>query len=121
METVSQIKYLGIIISRSRLTTLYGKHIENMLEKAETRINVIRHMGYQRDGLRPEASIRMYKILVRPIIEYAAQVLSYKHYYFTERKCAKIEEPTDFIKKLESFQNKALKKIITCPKTPLRQ
>ena len=43
-------------------------------------------------------------------------MLSYKYYYFTERKCAKIEEPTELIKKLESFQNKALKKIITCPK-----
>ena len=116
MEAVSQLKYLGIIISRSRLTTLYGRHIEKMLEKAETRINVIRHMGYQRDGLRPEASIRMYKILVRPILEYAAQVLSYQNYYFTERECAKIQEPVEFIKKMESFQNRALKKIISCPK-----
>ena len=34
MEAVSQLKYLGIIISRSRLTTLYGKHIEKILEKS---------------------------------------------------------------------------------------
>ena len=73
-------------------------------------------MGYQRDGLRPEASIIMYKILVRPILEYAAQVLSYQNYYFTERECANIQEPADFIRKLESFQNKALKKIISCTK-----
>ena len=116
MEAVSQLKYLDIIISSSRLTTLYGKHIEKILEKAETRMNVIRHMGYQRDGLRPEASIIMYKILVRPILEYAAQVLSYQNYYFTERECVKIHEPAEFIRKLERLQNKALKKIISCPK-----
>ena len=68
-------KYLGIILSRSRLTSLYGKHIRVLLEKAETRANAIRHMGFQRDGLRPETAISMYKTLVRPILEYAAQVL----------------------------------------------
>ena len=116
IETVTKIKYLGITLSRSRLTSLYGKHIGIVLEKAEARANAIRHMGFYKDGLRPETSIRMYKTLVRPILEYAAQVLSYKHYYFAERKCENIKEPTDFIKKLENFQNKVLKKLIPCPK-----
>ena len=70
-------------------------------------MNVIRHKGIQRDGLRPEASIRMYKIIVRPIQEYAAQVFSNQNYYLTERECAKIQEPAEFIKKMESFHNKA--------------
>ena len=73
-------------------------------------------MGFEKDGLRPETSIRMYKTIVRPILEYGAQVLSYKHYYFTERQLKKIEEPTEMIRKLESFQNRVLKKLIPCPK-----
>ena len=71
IETVAQAKYLGITFSRNRLTTLYGKHMEKILEKAEPRLNVIRHMGYQKDGLRQETSISMYKTLVRPLLEYA--------------------------------------------------
>ena len=73
-------------------------------------------MGFHKDGLRLETSIRMYKTLVRPILEYAAQVISYRQYYFTERNCKKIEESSEFIEKLEKFQNKVLKKLIPCPK-----
>ena len=116
IEIVSKIRYLGILFSRSRQTSLYGKHINEILERAETRVNIIRHMGFQRDGLRPETAIRMYKIMVRPILEYGAQVLSYKHYFFVDRKAEKIEEATDIIRKLEKFQNKVLKKLIPCPK-----
>ena len=116
IEVVQKKKYLGIIFSRSRQTTLYGKHITKVLERAEARVNLIRHTGFLKDGLRPEISIRMYKTMVRPILEYGAQVLSYKHYYFVDRKIDKIEEPSEIIRKLEKFQNKVLKKLIPCPK-----
>ena len=54
------------------MTSLYGKHIRELLEKAEERVNAIRHKGFKSDGLRPETTVRMYKTLVRPIIEYAS-------------------------------------------------
>ena len=117
VEIVKMVKYLGVLLSRSRQTSLYTSHISKMIAKAETRVNSIRHMGFHSDGLRPETSTRMYKILVRPIMEYAAQVLSYKHYYFKERECTELEEPSSIIKRLEKFQNKVLKQLITCPKT----
>ena len=116
LKIVRWAKYLGIILSRGRLTTLYGKHIQQVLEKAEARANTIRHLGYNRDGLRPQTSIAMYKTLVRPTLEYAAQALSYKHYYFTERKSVNVEETPDMIKRLERFQNKTLKKLVSSPK-----
>ena len=65
IEIVSKTKYLGIIFSRSRQTSLYGKHIAEILERAEVRVNLIRHMGFHKDGLRPETAIRMYKTMVR--------------------------------------------------------
>ena len=121
IEIVSLTKYLGVLLSRSRLTSLYGKHLTKVLEKAEVRANVIRNKGFQSDGLRPETTIRLYKTLVRPILEYASQVLSYKHYYFTDRKCEKIEEPTGMIMRLERFQNKILKSLVPCPRKTLRR
>ena len=117
MELVTETKYLGVLLTRSRQTSLYGKHISQILEKAEARVNAIRHMGFRSDGLRPETSVKMYKILVRPMLEYADQVLSYKNYYFTKRKSGRVEEATNFIKKLENFQNKVLKKLVPCPRS----
>ena len=92
------------------------KTLAKVLEKAEVRANAIRHTGFHRDGLRPETSIGMYKTLVRPILEYAAEALSFKHYYFTERKCTAVEEPPEMIKRIEKLQNRILKKLICCPK-----
>ena len=116
LKVVRWARYLGIIISRGRLTTLYGNHIKRVLEKAETRANAIRHLGYHSDGLRPQTSISMYKTLVRPTLEYAAQALSYKHYYFTERRSYNVDEAPDMIKRLEKFQNRTLKKLVSSPK-----
>ena len=116
IEVITKTKYLGVLLSRSRLTSLYGKHIREVLEKAEERVNAIRHKGFKSDGLRPETTVRMYKTLVRPIIEYASQVMSYKHYYFTDRRSEPIEETTGLIKRLENFQNTVLKKLVPCPK-----
>ena len=59
----------------------------------------------------------MYKSLVRPIIDCEAHVISCKHYYFNKRKCARLEEHTAMIKKLESLQNKIPKILIRCPKS----
>ena len=58
----------------------------------------------------------MYKALVRPILEYAAEVISYKHYYFTERKSTAVEEPPEMIKRIENLQNRIPKKLLCCPK-----
>ena len=116
IEKVNKIRYLGVIWSRSRQTSLYTSHINTMFDKAETKVNAIRHMGFHSDGLRPITAMRMYKILVRPILEYAAQVLSYSHYYLKEGNAKNIEEPTSIVKIIEIFQNRVLKKLIPCPK-----
>ena len=76
LEVVNKYKYLGITLSNTRLTSLITKHVSHVIEKAEKRVNCIRHLGFTSDGLRPQTSIEMYKILVRPILEYPAQVTS---------------------------------------------
>ena len=117
VEICKTIRYLGVMLSRCRQTSLYNTHISQMIAKAETRVNATRHMGFHSDGFRPETSTKMYIVIVKPIVKYAAQVLSYKHYYFKERECTEIEKPSSITKRLEKFQNKVLKKIIPCPKT----
>ena len=65
IKLVSKTKYLGVLLSRSRLTSLYGKHIAKVIDKAETRANIIRHIkGFHSDGVRPETTVRKYKILL---------------------------------------------------------
>ena len=118
LEKITKYKYLGVVLSNKRLTSLYTHHFKQVIERAEKRLNCIRHFGFDSDGLRPATCISMYKVLVRPILEYASQALSYRHYYFTSRgKPRKIFEPTDFLMKLEQFQNRTLKRLIPCPKS----
>ena len=118
LKKITMYKYLGVVFSNKRLTSLYTHHFRRVIEKAEKRLNCIRHFGFDSDGLRPATCIAMYKVLVRPILEYASQVLSYRHYYFTSLgKSRKIFEPTDFLLKLEEFQNRTLKRLIPCPKS----
>ena len=87
------------------------------MEKAERRLQCIRHLGFHEDGLRIDTAIRMYKILVRPILEYCAQVLTYRNYYSVSlKKSRSLHDLTDYAKKLEHFQTQALKKLLNCPK-----
>ena len=81
LSFVNEYKYLGVTISNKRQTSLITHYISKVLEKAKERVNCIRHFGFQRDGLRPATSVMMYKKLVRHLLEYAAQVLSFRHYY----------------------------------------
>ena len=115
IEVVKEYKYLGITLSTKRLTNLYSRHFAIALEKAQRRLQCIVHMGFHADGLRIETSIRMYKLLVRPILEYCAQVLIYRNYYIS---CTNIQTKSkrDYAQKLEHFQTQALKRLLNCPK-----
>ena len=123
LEIVDSYKYLGILISRTRLTSLYSAHISRIIRKAEGRVNCIKHLGFKCDGLRPVTCIiKMFKVLVRPILEYAAQVISYRKYNNPRKN--KDSQPdrgsgepkiSNLVKHVEAFQNKVLKKLIPSP------
>ena len=115
IKVVREYKYLGIILTTKRLTNLYSRHFAKALEKAQRRLQCIVHMGFHADGLRIETSIRMYKLLVRPILEYCAQVLIHRNYYLSPTK-AQAKSVKDFTQKLEHFQTQALKRLLNCPK-----
>ena len=48
----------------------------------------------------------MYKKLVRPLLEYAAQVLSFRHYYYysVNEKERDLDKVAEHVVKLEAFQ-----------------
>ena len=99
---------------------MYIDLFKNTIQKAEQRLHCISHFGFHQDGLRPETAIKLYKLLVRPILEYGSQVLTYQNHYL---KSLKNSVPKDltiltaFEEKLEHFQTKALKTLIGSPKS----
>ena len=108
LEIVETYKYLGILLSSvSPQNTLFREHFARIMEKAQRRIECIKHFGYHKDGLRPQTAIRMYKILVRPLLEYGAQVLTYRrNYLYSSSPPHNIEELRFFKKDLEHFQTR---------------
>ena len=119
LEIVPFWKYLGIDICRSG-TNSFRKYFEEMLKKAQTRLNCIKHYGYHEDGLNPITALKLYKLLVRPILEYGAQVIDVYRNWSAPSK-AKISNISknhnrDFLKDLEHFQTKALKSLLGFPR-----
>ena len=114
ISVVNSYKYLGIEISNKNQTNLYIDHFRNTIEKAEKRLHCIAHFGFYRDGLRPNTAMKLYKLMVRPILEYGSQVLTYQKYYLrssidTPKNLNKL---TVFEEKLEHLQTQALKTLI---------
>ena len=118
LSIVEKYKYLGILLSSSGpQNTLYRDHFSKIMEKAKRRIQCIKHLGYHKDGLRPETALKMYKVLVRPLLEYGTQVISYKrHYQRSSRALTSLDKPTFFMEDLEHFQTQALKTLLHCPR-----
>ena len=119
LSVVKSYKYLGIVISNKNQTNLYIDHFKKTIENAKQRLHCIAHYGFQRDGLKPETAMKLYKLIVRPILEYGAQVLTYQKYFLKSSidipKC--LNKLTVFEEKLEHLQTQALKNLIGCPKS----
>ena len=118
LDIVQKYKYLGIVLTSSGpQNTLYKEHFTKIMEKAKRRIQCIKHLGYHKDGLRPETAIKMYKVLVRPLLEYGAQVMTYRRYYLHSSGApVSVDKLTFFMKDLEHFQTQALKNLLHCPR-----
>ena len=96
LEIVHSYKYLGVTLSAKYITNFFKTHFSLVLEKARTRVATIRRYGFHKDGLRLASAVRLYKLFVRPILEYCAQTLTYRRY----SQQASPEVYTGFAKKL---------------------
>ena len=80
LEIVKTYKYLGIILSSKYITNLFRQHYTKIIERARIKSAIIRRHGFHVDGLRLNTAIRLYKLVIRPLLEYCAQTLSYGRY-----------------------------------------
>ena len=98
LEKVPHFEYLGITLESKGSVTgpgrAYQKHFVAQMDKAERRLGAVRLLGFHKDGLRLKTAIKLYKLLVRPLLEFAAQVLPYNKFQLDE---------------MEKFQCKALR------------
>ena len=113
LEIVDTHKYLGITLTSKYVTNLYRKHFEYITEKARTKSAIISRHGFHEDGLRWQTAIKLYKLVIRPTLEYCAQTLSYSRY----SQSSPLEHPSGFAKDLEHLQTQILKNLINCPRS----
>jgi len=101
LERVKTYKYLGVdlcqCVGLGSNALPFKSHHERIISKAEVRLNMVKFLGLSKDGLRLPTAIRLYKLLIRPIMEYAAPILSYSK---------------SQLLKYERFQLKCLKTLI---------
>ena len=113
LDIVDSHKYLGVILSSKYVTNLFRSHYTSILERARVKVALIKRHGFHEDGLRLKTAINMYKLVIRPLLEYCAQSLSYGRYSHP----AQLDVHTDFAKELEQFQTQTLKMLINCPRS----
>ena len=70
LEIVTQYKYLGVIISSN---LCYSQHVQEICKKARRMLGII-YRNYAANMVNPTITLRLYVTLVRPCLEYAAQV-----------------------------------------------
>ena len=70
LQCVRRKKYLGVTFATGYITNLFREHFRLTLEKARSRVATIRRFGFYKGGLSLPSSIKLYKSLVRPILEY---------------------------------------------------
>ena len=80
LEIVTSYTYSGISLSSKYITNLFRQHFAKIIERARPKATVIRRHGFHDDGLRLYTAIKMYKLIIRPVLEYCSQTLSYGRY-----------------------------------------
>ena len=113
LEIVEQYEYLGVLLSSKYITNLFKIHFSSILERAKVRVALISKYGFDQDGLRLDSAIRLYKLQVRPILEYCAQSITFFRYAQPIRP----QTIPAFARDLEHFQTQTLKKLTNCPRS----
>ena len=112
LKVVTSCKYLGVTLTSRYVTNLFRRHYASIVERVNVRVAAICRHGFHEDGLRLSTAVRLYKLVVRPLLEYCAQTLSYFRY--SQNSC--LQEVTGFAKELEQLQTRVLKRLVNCPR-----
>ena len=73
LKIVDSYRYHGVTFTSNHITNLFRTHFNFLIDKAKTRASTIRRYGFHVGGLRLASAIRLYKLFVRPILEYSAR------------------------------------------------
>jgi hypothetical protein len=92
-------KYLGIPISQNGVE--FGRLAKERTDKAKGVIRVMGNLGMNINGFSPEASSRLYKSFIRPVMEYGLQLKTLSK---------------DEINLYQKTQNMALRQILSVPR-----
>ena len=77
LQIVDSHKYLGVTLRSKYVTNLFRSHFSSILEKATVKLALIGRYGFHEDDLRLNTVINMYKLIIRPLLEYCAKYLTY--------------------------------------------
>ena len=75
LEYVQHYKYLGIDFQKRDLN--FGRYLKATTQKARLRSISLSKIGIRKDGLRSLTARNIFRTLVRPLIEYAAQIMDF--------------------------------------------
>ena len=105
LDIVESYKYLGITLTSKYVTNLFRQHFTSIIDRAKTKAAIIRRHGFHEDGLRFKTVIKQCKLVIRPVLEYGAQALTYNRY----SQPAQLGAPCGFAKELDNLQTQILK------------
>ena len=77
LEIVKSYKYLGVTLTSKYVNNLFRAHFSTILERERVKARTIRRHGFHEDGLRLKTAVKLYKLIIRPVLEYCAQSISY--------------------------------------------
>ena len=112
LEIVHTYRYLGVIPSSKYVTNLFKAHFQYILQKAKRKAAAMRCHVFGTSGFRIKSSVKLYKLQVRPLLEFSAQSLSFIPY----SQPAHPDVVGCFAKRLEHLQAQLLKSLINCPR-----
>ena len=112
LEIVQTHKYLGITLTSRYVTNVFRAHFQRTLQKAKTKAAAARCHVFGTPGFRIKSSVKLYKLQVRPLLEFGAQSLSFSLY----SQPAHPDAVGCFAKRLEHLQTQVLKSLIHCPR-----
>ena len=106
LETVSQFKYLGVVIT-SNLSI--NAHIDHIISKASRKLYLLNGIAGATWGCKTETCIKYCNVAIRPILEYGAQ------YLFTYVNVTNGNHMGSVFEKIEAFYRKCLRTALGLP------
>ena len=113
LKIVDCYKYLRVTITSKYITNLFRTHFSIVIDGAKIKTVIISKQGFHEDGLRISTAIKLYKLLIRPLLQYGSQTLCYNRYCNPVR----LDAISDYTKELEHLQTQILKTLISCPQS----